>query len=110
MNDLDLVRGLQNLLVEKTQLESRLKAAELQISEAMKACPWALHEKNHTEPKHCIAALACLLEAKAKEMVREALAEKPKEESPGVFCLDHRKVMVNGICPKCWDEADPNRR
>lgn len=35
MNDLDLVRGLQSLLVEKTQLESKLNTTLLQIREAL---------------------------------------------------------------------------
>jgi len=31
------------------------------------------------------------------------LSEMPKQEK-GVFCLDHRKVMVDGICPKCSEK------
>jgi len=26
---------------------------------------------------------------------------EPIEEGKGVFCLDHRKVMVDGVCPQC---------
>jgi hypothetical protein len=26
---------------------------------------------------------------------------EPVEEGKGVFCLDHRRVMVDGVCPKC---------
>lgn len=32
--------------------------------------------------------------------IESSKIEKRKEEV-GVFCLDHRKVMANGICPKC---------
>jgi len=32
---------------------------------AMKACPWATHSSSHTEPMHCIAALASLNEMRA---------------------------------------------
>lgn len=42
-------------------------AANLKVAEAMKACPWATHAANHTEPKHCIAALASLLEMRENE-------------------------------------------
>jgi len=62
MNDLDLVRGLQNLLVEKTQLESKLKAAELQIRELEKAaegglritCDNAYHDRGHGVCSFCV--------------------------------------------------------
>lgn len=42
-------------------------AALLQLGEAMKACPWATHSKDHTEPKHCIASLAALIEMRQTE-------------------------------------------
>lgn len=37
-------------------------------------------------------------------LMRGVLAGKKKPESPGVFCLEHRKVMVDGVCLKCVNE------
>lgn len=34
---------------------------------------------------------------------REVLTGQRKPEV-GVFCLEHRKVMTNGICPKCGQQ------
>lgn len=67
----------------------RAEDAELQLGEAMKACPWATHSKDHTEPKHCIASLAALIEMRQTE---KRIYEPPK------CCCDLVKAGHGGYC------------
>lgn len=83
---------------------TKFRAAELQIQEALKSCPWATHTKTHTEPKHCVAALASLLDQKAKEMAQEALEKQKVSNSPrprcggcGAYLIDWRCVECDGV-------------
>lgn len=64
---------------ENEKLQAKVKELELQLSEAMKACPWATHAGNHTEPKHCIAALHSQCEILGDE--RRGLAVELKESN-----------------------------
>jgi hypothetical protein len=52
---------------------------------------WEYHWKVKCEVKGCEI---CMLLEDAKEM-------NANEGEKGVFCLDHRRVMVDGRCPKC---------
>jgi len=49
-------------------------------------------------PAICMVQTGCMGGVCGKLLPCEDHAPK---ESPGVFCLTHRKVMVEGICPKC---------
>lgn len=71
---------------QRAYFEGRIKtlvaerdAALLQLGEALKACPWATHATNHTEPKHCIAAIHSQCEILGDE--RRGLAEQLKESN-----------------------------
>jgi hypothetical protein len=57
------------------EAEAERDSLKLQVAEAMKACPWATHARNHTEPKHCIAALAFLIEMRENEMRKDQVCD-----------------------------------
>jgi len=58
----DLKTAYDESMKDGLEVESQRDEAMAQINAAMKACTWATHKENHTEPKHCIAALTLLLE------------------------------------------------
>lgn len=66
-------------------LEGERDRLDRQIQEAMKACTWVTHKENHTEPKHCVASLASLIEMRQSEK---------REEEPQ---LDTCVLPRNGI-------------
>jgi hypothetical protein len=55
------------------------------------------------DPSGWVAVKAELLEIKTEDGASEGGASEggKADDSKGIFCLEHRKVMTNGICPKC---------
>lgn len=84
--------------------------------EDIRACHAASSEPTYTRMVNVIAEAALRYRASIEKPKCEHLWSGGKmvcsrcgavedrysfDNSPGVFCLDHRKVMVDGVCPKC---------
>jgi hypothetical protein len=104
---------------ERDQLQEQLK-------NAMDACTWATHKTNHTEPKHCIAALSSLFSTssggnccepmrKAIEVFQkhgcEASVKRPDKRICGECSGSGEIGLSDGEvpCPRCWGSGDPDK-
>lgn len=96
------------------------------VSDCAEALHRALDRANLQVSELRIALMAMVDEVsdrtrfnEARELAKALLAksEKQKCECPtyphrvgcdqiGIFCLDHRKVMVAGVCPKCAEKRN----
>ncbi len=96
--------------------EQKLEAANLQI-EAMRSALQKIVDNTHVdtclnpgfEPCDCLENIAkggLSLKMACEHVYVDYQCEKCGKGDPqkGVFCLEHRKVMTNGICPKCGQQ------
>lgn len=58
--------------------------------------------RDEEEQEQVVAKVAKALKSAGK--LDESEDTDKRKPEVGVFCLDHKKVMTNGICPKCGQQ------
>lgn len=61
----------------------------------------ALEKRALSDPMYVLPAIIQYLDEVYDSKEKSVGIIHGKDESPGVFCLEHRHVMTNGTCPKC---------
>lgn len=95
---------------ERADLEAERDSLRLQVSEAMKACTWATHDRDHTEPRHCVASLASLIEL--RDIERRGADKRVEHEQMCQRCYAKVASCFGMHEPKwslCWECREVER-
>lgn len=95
---------LQDQAAAKNDLRQELREQDLQVRELRRALEIALPGMVHTFSGHTYGDgnPTEYVEGCSKCRAMKALTTKVRwKVEVGVFCLEHSKVMADGVCPKC---------